>query len=107
MIVNITYAETCIDVSQRTYNRAIRWGYQARIAEGYYKGKPHQWVEWWNEKRNLWCVWDDALSIGRSKYTAEEMGYEKLIKCYRLKTEGHKVWLDGKSFNLAQTRGIK
>ena len=76
IIVELSLA-SCIEISNKTYDRAIRWGYEGRIVKGVNEYlRPHQWVEYWNNKHQEWCVWDDAVwYVGKSRWTAIELGY--------------------------------
>ena len=66
----------CGEIAQQTYDRAIRWGYEAKIETGYFNGKPHAWVEYKNGDKFL--VWDEAIDyVGKSRWTAEELGYKR------------------------------
>lgn len=68
----------CVIIAEETYAKAIQQGYQARLVSGLDdKGIGHRWVEYYNDNRKQWCVWDDAIwSVkGRSYYTAAEHGY--------------------------------
>lgn len=68
----------CVQIAHKIYNRAIRWGYLAKIVTGTFKGRGHQWVEYFYKDK--WRVWDEAIwYVGKSWYTAEELGYKPFI----------------------------
>jgi hypothetical protein len=74
VILTLAYAENCVSISREIYDRAIRWGYQAKVVVGKFKDVNHCWVEYFAIGK--WRVWDEAIkSIGKSWYTAEELGY--------------------------------
>ena len=78
LIVTITYAGGCVETSEKIYRRAIRWGYEARLARGYFKDIPHQWVEYY--AKGKWRAWDESIwYIGKSWHTSEEIGYRDIV----------------------------
>ena len=77
LIINLTYAGDCLLISQNTYDKAVRQGYEVRLVTGVDdNGTGHRWVEYLDKGK--WLVWDDAVWYvrGRSAYTADELGYQ-------------------------------
>jgi len=70
IIVTATYGQ-CVENSEKMFRRGVRWGYEMRLRRGYIDEGYHQWAEYWNEKRQEWCLWETR----KSWYTAEETGY--------------------------------
>ena len=76
VIISLTYAApTCVEVSQKTYERGVRWGYKMRQVTGYTEDwKYHRWAEYFY--KGQWRVWDNSIwYIGKSYYNSVELGY--------------------------------
>lgn len=73
----------CVRFSRHIVARERSFGKQMRYGVGYMsrdkmlnQKKTHQWAEWFNEKRQEWCLWDYS---GKSWYTAKETGYITIL----------------------------
>lgn len=68
----------CRDIAKQTFQKAQARKMKAILVKGTVDEKPgHHWVEYWNEKRKAYCVWDATKSyIGKSVFTAQELDYK-------------------------------
>jgi len=68
-----TYARgNCIKIAHRTARILQSRGYETRIVRGWFKGKPHRWVEY--KQGDKWIVRDNAIWYVGKGFTRAEIG---------------------------------
>ena len=71
----------CVRDAEHTYKVQTGFGNKMRLVVGWKNQddkehyRLHEWAEYWNEDRQLWCLWDNDWRVGKSWYTADETGY--------------------------------